>query len=144
MQEVNVIKEKRKPILLKISPDLTNSQLDDIVQIVTETGIDGIIATNTTTDRHGLETDGDKLVTIGSGGLSGQPVKSRSTEVIRYLSNRSKKSFPIIGVGGIHSVEDALEKIEAGADLIQIYTGFVYEGPSLIKRINKAILRSWK
>ena len=142
LQEVNVIKEKRKPILLKISPDLTNSQLDDIVQIVTETGIDGIIATNTTTDRHGLETDGDKLVTIGSGGLSGQPVKSRSTEVIRYLSNRSKKSFPIIGVGGIHSVEDALEKIEAGADLIQIYTGFVYEGPSLIKRINKAILRS--
>ena len=144
LQEVNVIKEKRKPILLKISPDLTNSQLDDIVQIVTETGIDGIIATNTTTDRHGLETDGDKLVTIGSGGLSGHPVKSRSTEVIRYLSNRSKKSFPIIGVGGIHSVEDALEKIQAGADLIQIYTGFVYEGPSLIKRINKAILRSWK
>ena len=142
LQNINSNKAKRKPILLKISPDLNNDQLDDIIQIVSDTKIDGIVATNTTISRDGLEISSDKLLSIGNGGLSGKPIKSRSTEVIKYLSNKSNKSFPIIGVGGIHSAEDALEKIKAGADLIQIYTGFVYEGPSLIKDINKAILRT--
>jgi len=141
LQEINNNKEKRKAILLKIAPDLKNEQLDDIVQIVKDTKIDGVIATNTTISRNGLKTDRTKLDSIGNGGLSGKPVSKRSTEVIRYLSEKSDKAFPIIGVGGIHSEEDAIEKLDAGASLIQIYTGFIYEGPSLVKRINKAILK---
>ena len=141
LQELNSAKDKRKPILLKIAPDLTNAQLDDIVTIVADTKIDGVIATNTTIDRNGLKTDKNKLKAIGDGGLSGKPVKSRSTEVIKYLADTSNKAFPIIGVGGIHSTEDALEKLDAGATLVQLYTGFIYEGPALIKRINKAILQ---
>ena len=137
----NSLKAQPKPILLKIAPDLTNEQLDDIIEIVDEIKLDGIIATNTTISRDNLtHTSSQKIESIGAGGLSGIPVKNRSTEVIRYLSNKSNKSFPIIGVGGIHSAEDALEKIEAGADLLQLYTGFIYEGPALVKRINKAIL----
>ena len=137
----NSLKTRPKPILLKIAPDLTNEQLDDIIEIVDEIKLDGIIATNTTISRENLiHTSAEKIESIGAGGLSGVPVKNRSTEVIRYLSEKSKKSFPIIGVGGIHSAEDALEKIEAGADLVQLYTGFIYEGPALVKRINKAIL----
>ena len=141
LQELNSAKDKRKPILLKIAPDLTNAQLDDIITIVADTKIDGVIATNTTIDRNGLKTDKNKLKAIGDGGLSGKPVKSRSTEVIKYLADTSNKAFPIIGVGGIHSSEDALEKLDAGATLVQLYTGFIYEGPALIKRINKAILQ---
>lgn len=129
-----------KPILLKIAPDLTNEQLDDIIDIVNVTKIAGVIATNTTISREGLETPKDKVEAIGMGGLSGAPVKDRSTEVIRYLAEKSGKAFPIIGIGGIHSEKDALEKLEAGADLVQLYTGFIYEGPGLVKRINKAIL----
>jgi dihydroorotate dehydrogenase len=130
----------QKPIFLKIAPDLTDSQLDDIIAIVAETKIAGVIATNTTIDRSGLKTDPAKVEAIGAGGVSGKPVAKRSTEVIRYLSEKSGKSFPIIGVGGIHSAAEALEKIEAGASLIQVYTGFIYEGPAIVKRINKAIL----
>ena len=141
LQELNSAKDKRKPILLKIAPDLTNEQLDDIITIVADTKIDGVIATNTTIDRNGLKTDKNKLKAIGNGGLSGKPIKSRSTEVIKYLADTSNKAFPIIGVGGIHSPEDALEKLDAGATLVQLYTGFIYEGPALIKRINKAILQ---
>ena len=126
---------------MKIAPDLTNEQLDDIVQIVKDTKIDGVIATNTTISRNGLKTDKTKVDSIGNGGLSGKPVSKRSTEVIRYLSEKSDKAFPIIGVGGIHSSEDAIEKLDAGATLIQIYTGFIYEGPFLVKRINKALLK---
>ena len=137
LQDLNNKKENRKPILLKIAPDLTDSQLLDIIDIVSETKIDGIIATNTTISREGLQSNNKSEI----GGLSGKPVSKRSTEVIRFLSHKSNKAFPIIGVGGIHSAEDALEKIEAGADLIQLYTGFIYEGPKLIKDINKAILR---
>ena len=140
LQKINSQKDVRKPILLKIAPDLSNNQLDDIISIISNTGIDGVVATNTTIDRSNLITKKDQLNLIGKGGLSGRPVKNRSTEVIRYLSKNSNKSFPIIGVGGIHSAEDALEKIDAGATLVQIYTGFVYEGPTLIKRINKALL----
>ena len=141
LQELNAEKDKRKPILLKIAPDLANEQLDDIIEIVADTKIDGVIATNTTIDRSGLKTDKTKVQAIGNGGLSGTPLKERSTEVIKYLSEKSNKAFPIIGVGGIHSADDALEKLDAGATLLQIYTGFIYEGPSLIKRINKAILK---
>ena len=140
MQKINIQKEKRKPILLKIAPDLSNEQLDDIITIVADTKIDGVVATNTTISRNGLKTDKTKLEVIGNGGLSGKPVRDRSTEVIKYLTDKSNKAFPIIGVGGIHSAEDAIEKLDAGAILIQLYTGFIYEGPWLIKRINKKIL----
>ena len=128
--------QNQKPILLKIAPDLTNEQLMDIIDIVKVTRIDGVIATNTTISRDGLLSK-HKTET---GGLSGKPLKDRSTEVIRFLANKSNHAFPIIGVGGIHSVEDALEKLDAGADLIQLYTGFIYEGPKLIKDINEALL----
>ena len=130
-----------KPIFLKIAPDVTDGQLDDIVEIIQQTGIAGVIATNTTIDRSGLKTDAKRIEEIGAGGVSGKPVTKRSTEVIRYLSAKSGGSFPIIGVGGIHSAEDALEKLEAGASLVQIYTGFIYEGPGLVKKINKAVLK---
>jgi dihydroorotate dehydrogenase len=141
LQKLNNKKDIRKPILLKIAPDLTNEQLDDIITIVADTKIDGVIATNTTINRSGLKTDKNKVDAIGNGGLSGKPVGLRSTQVIKYLADKSNRAFPIIGVGGIHSVEDALEKLDAGATLLQVYTGFIYEGPSLVKRINKAILK---
>ena len=131
-------KGKEKPILLKIAPDLTDDQLLDIIEIVADTNIDGVIATNTTIERKGLKSH--LILSEEKGGLSGKPLTKRSTEVIRFLAENSKKAFPIIGVGGIHSPEDALEKLEAGADLVQLYTGFIYEGPALIKKINKAIL----
>jgi dihydroorotate dehydrogenase len=129
-----------KPILLKIAPDLTDYQLNDIIEIVQETGISGVIATNTTISREELSTDVSEIEKIGMGGLSGKPLSKRSTEVIKYLNDKSNGAFPIIGVGGIHSEIDALEKIAAGASLIQLYTGFIYEGPDLIKRINQAII----
>ena len=141
LQKLNNKKDIRKPILLKIAPDLTNEQLDDIITIVADTKIDGVIATNTTINRSGLKTDKNKVDAIGNGGLSGKPVGLRSTQVIKYLADKSNRAFPIIGVGGIHSAEDALEKLDAGATLLQVYTGFIYEGPSLVKRINKAILK---
>jgi len=137
LQDLNNTKPKAKPILLKIAPDLTDSQLLDIIDIVKDTGIAGVIATNTTISREGLLSE-DKNET---GGLSGRPLTKRSTEVIRFLSDKSNKAFPIIGVGGIHTPDDALEKLEAGASLIQLYTGFIYEGPALIKKINERILR---
>lgn len=136
LQDLNVKKEKRKPILLKIAPDLTDDQLLDIIDIVATTKIDGVIATNTTISREGLTSENKEEI----GGLSGKPLTKRSTEVIRFLSEKSNKAFPIIGVGGIHSAKDALEKLEAGASLIQLYTGFIYEGPQLIKDINKELL----
>lgn len=132
---------KRKPILLKIAPDLTNEQLDEIVEVVSLTKIDGVIATNTTISRDGLKSEKSYVEACGNGGLSGKPLTSRSTEVIRYLHRKSGGSFVIIGVGGIHSEKDALEKLEAGASLVQLYTGFIYEGPSLIRRINKSLLQ---
>ena len=140
LQEMNAEYKKPKPIFLKIAPDLTNEQLDDIIEVVTETAIDGIVATNTTITRDALRTSKEKLEAIGTGGLSGSPLSKRSTEVIRYLHRKSEGKIPIIGAGGIHSPEDALEKLDAGASLIQLYTGLIYEGPGLVKRINKAIL----
>lgn len=141
LQELNEQKEKVKPILLKIAPDLTNNQLDDIVEIVRDTKIAGLIATNTTISRDGLQTDSSKVESIGAGGLSGKPLTQRATEVIRYLSQKSEGKFPIIAVGGICSAEDAIEKLEAGASLVQLYSGYIYEGPALVKRINKEILK---
>lgn len=139
LKELNATKEIQRPILLKIAPDLTNEQLDDIVDIVADTKIEGVIATNTTIDRSGLKTQ--NLDEIGAGGLSGKPLTKRSTEVIRHLHQKSNGSFPIIGVGGIHTPEDAIEKLDAGASLIQVYTGFIYEGPKMVRKINEAILK---
>jgi dihydroorotate dehydrogenase len=136
LQNKNLAKPKSKPILLKIAPDLTDEQLLDIIDIVKETKIAGVIATNTTISREGLQSKNKAEM----GGLSGKPLTHRSTEVIRFLSQKSNKAFPIIGVGGIHSAEDAIEKLDAGASLIQLYTGFIYEGPALVKSINKKIL----
>lgn len=136
LQKANGKNKVFKPILLKIAPDLTDSQLLDIIEIVKESRIAGVIATNTTISREGLKSANKTEM----GGLSGKPLKNRSTEVIRFLSEKSNQAFPIIGVGGIHSAEDAIEKLEAGASLVQLYTGFVYEGPQLIKDINKKLL----
>ena len=132
---------KRKPILLKIAPDLTDQQLDEIIEVVLESQIDGIIATNTTISRENLKSSNVEIEKAGAGGLSGRPLTKRSTEVIKYLSQKAEKRFHIIGVGGIHSPDDAIEKLKAGADLIQLYTGFIYEGPSLINKINNEILK---
>jgi dihydroorotate dehydrogenase len=140
-QSQNNLFKIKKPILLKIAPDLNNLQLDEIIELVAETNIDGVIASNTSTTRDNLNASKERLQEIGNGGVSGQPIKDQSTQVIKYLADNSNKSFPIIGVGGIHSAEDALEKLNAGADLVQIYTGFIYEGPGLIKKINKALLK---
>lgn len=142
LQERNREKDVQKPILLKIAPDLAEGQLDDIVEIVKETGIAGIIATNTTISRDGLSTKETRVEEIGAGGLSGKPLTGRATEVISYLREALGKEICIIGVGGIMTAQDAIDKLKAGADLIQIYTGFIYEGPSLIKNINKAILKA--
>ena len=141
VQNANNTFDKQKPILLKIAPDLNDIQLDEIIQLVADTKLDGVIASNTSTDRSGLKASKSLLETIGNGGLSGQPIKDKSTRVIKYLAEKSNKAFSIIGVGGIHSASDALDKIEAGADLVQIYTGFIYEGPSLVKKINKALIK---
>ena len=141
LQKLNQAKDNPKPILLKIAPDLTDGQLDDIVDIVGDTGIQGLIATNTTISRANLHTTDQELEKIGAGGLSGQPVKGRATEVISYLRKKLPAEAVIIGVGGIQSAADALEKIEAGADLVQIYTGLIYEGPSLIKQINQQLIQ---
>jgi dihydroorotate dehydrogenase len=124
-----------RPILLKIAPDLSNSQLDDIIEIVQETKIDGLIATNTTISREGLNTDSETIKSIGMGGLSGKPLRARSTEVIQYLSTKSKGRIPIIAVGGINTAADYQEKLAAGASLVQVYTGFIYEGPGLVKKL---------
>lgn len=137
LQQMNVEKPSPKPILLKIAPDLSDDQLLDIIDIVQDTKIAGVIAANTTLSREGLVSKNQSE----TGGLSGKPLTQRSTEVIRFLSEKSNKAFPIIGVGGIHTAKDAIEKLDAGASLIQLYTGFIYEGPELINEINTEILK---
>ena len=129
--------DEQKPILLKIAPDLTQGQIDDVIDIVTQVGIDGLIAANTTISRSDLKTNASQIEKIGNGGLSGKPVQHRSTEVIAYINEKSKGSIPIIGVGGISDPKSAQEKLSAGASLIQLYTGFVYQGPSIVKRLVK-------
>ncbi len=141
LQDLNHTKPRRKPILIKVSPDLNFGQLDDVIDIVLKTGIDGVIAVNTTITRKGLATPESTVKAIGRGGLSGKPIAERALEVVRYLKEKSNHAFPVIGVGGIFTPEDALKMLDAGADLIQVYTGFIYEGPFIAKRINKAILK---
>lgn len=133
--------EHPKPVLLKIAPDLTEEQLVDIVEITETVKLDGLIATNTTIDHSNLTTNKKKVEQIGAGGLSGKPLSSRSTEVIRFLRSKLKQGTPIIAVGGIFTAEDAIEKLEAGAQLVQVYTGFIYEGPGMIKKMNQAIAK---
>ena len=141
LQQKNEAKPKAKPILLKIAPDLTNEQLDEIIEIVQETKIAGLMATNTTISREGLQTPSAEVEALGAGGISGKPLTVRSTEVIRYIHDQSKGTIPMIAVGGIHSAKDALDKLDAGATLVQLYSGFIYEGPGLIKEINQALIK---
>jgi dihydroorotate dehydrogenase len=140
LQQKNEAKANPKPILLKIAPDLTNEQLDEIIEIVQETKIAGLIATNTTISREGLITPSSEVEAMGAGGVSGKPLTQRSTEVIRYIHTKSNGSIPMMAVGGIHTAADALEKLDAGATLVQLYSGFIYEGPGLIKEINEALI----
>ncbi|MCJ8152609.1 quinone-dependent dihydroorotate dehydrogenase [Chryseobacterium sp. SSA4.19] len=141
VKKINQTKQVQKPVLLKIAPDLNHHQLDEIVELIAETKIDGVIVSNTSVNREGLKTSPEILAQIGNGGLSGKPIRERSTQMIKYLSDKSNRAFPIIGVGGIHSAKDAMEKLDAGASLVQLYTGFIYEGPDLINEINKELLK---
>ena len=142
LQTINHSKIKPKPLLLKIAPDLTTEQLDDIIELAIEVKLDGLVATNTTISREKLQTTNHELQTIGAGGLSGKPLKQRSTEVLHYLTERLENKIPVIASGGIFSSDDAKEKFEAGASLIQVWTGFIYEGPSIIKNICKKLANS--
>jgi dihydroorotate dehydrogenase len=135
LQLINTELGKSRPILLKIAPDLTKEQLDDIIDIVNTTHIQGIVATNTTISREGLQTADKKVEAMGAGGVSGLPVKEKATDVIRYIHQKSNGKIPIIAAGGIFTAEDAKEKLEAGASLVQVYTGFIYEGPGIAKNI---------
>lgn len=128
-----------KPILLKIAPDLTQEQIDDVIDLALEIKLDGLVATNTTINREQLQTTNHQLQTIGNGGLSGLPLKQRSTEVVKYIYERAKGKIPVIASGGIFTGEDAKEKIEAGASLVQVWTGFIYEGPGIVKNICKSL-----
>ncbi len=141
VKKINQSKTVQKPVLLKIAPDLNDHQLDEIIELIAETKIDGVIVSNTSVNREGLKTPPEVLAEIGNGGLSGKPIRERSTRMIRYLSEKSNRAFPIIGVGGIHSAKDAIEKLDAGASLVQLYTGFIYEGPELINDINREVLK---
>jgi len=140
VQERNQARPQPRPLLLKIAPDLTDAQLDDILEIARETKLSGLVATNTTISRTGLATPAATVAGYGAGGLSGRPLRVRATEVVAYLHQKSQGGLPIIGAGGIHSAADALEKLAAGATLVQLYTGFVYEGPGLVRQINQAIV----
>lgn len=139
LMAVNKSLGKPKPILLKIAPDLTDSQLDDIIEIVKTTGIQGVVATNTTISREGLTTDANTVESIGAGGLSGKPVREKSTYVVKYLNEKSNGTIPIIAAGGIHTAADAQEKLDAGAVLIQVYSGFIYEGPQIVRNICEGV-----
>ncbi len=143
LEQIQKINHKKIPILIKISPDITEKEIDDIITVVKEQKIAGIIATNTTISRDKLKTSQEKIHSIGMGGISGYPLKDRSTAIIKYISQKTANTIPIIASGGIMSAKDAIEKIEAGASLIQVYTGMIYKGPGLIKAINKAILKKY-
>lgn len=141
LTQLNMTMSKPRPLFLKIAPDLTHEELNDIIQVVQSTKISGVIATNTTISRTDLVTDSQTIESIGAGGLSGLPLSKRSREIVRYLRERLDASYAIIGVGGIMSVEDATAMLDAGANLVQLYTGFIYNGPQLVKDINRAILQ---
>jgi dihydroorotate dehydrogenase len=139
LRTINDTYFKPKPILLKIAPDLTDGQLDDIIEIVQNTGISGIVAANTTIERSGLKSSHSEIEVIGNGGLSGRPLRARSTAVIQYITNKTNGKIPIIAVGGIFTAEDAQEKLDAGAALVQIYSGFIYEGPKIVKNMTSKL-----
>jgi dihydroorotate dehydrogenase len=140
LQHINAGKASRKPLLLKIAPDLTKEQLDDIIALSSEVKLDGLVATNTTISRDGLSTPANIIQQAGNGGLSGKPLAKRSTEVVRYISQQTNGSIPVIASGGIFSGADAKEKFDNGASLIQVWTGFIYEGPAIAKRICKFLV----
>ena len=142
VQEQNSKMIKPKPLLLKIAPDLNMAQLNDIIEIAVEAKLSGIIATNTTVSRKGLITPEQRVTEMGMGGLSGKPLRQHATQIIRHLRTFLPPEIRIIGVGGIMTADDAVEKLQAGADLVQLYTGFIYEGPALISKINKKLLTS--
>ncbi|HEY6505064.1 MAG TPA: quinone-dependent dihydroorotate dehydrogenase [Chitinophagaceae bacterium] len=139
LQMINNGKVEAKPIFLKIAPDLMKEQIDDVIDLALEIKLDGLVATNTTISREGLTTDGSRLTTIGAGGLSGKPVKQRSTEIVRYICQKTKGAVPVIASGGIFTGEDAKEKLDAGAALVQVWTGFIYEGPGIVKKIMRRL-----
>jgi len=139
LQDINHQQSSTKPLLLKIAPDLTNEQLDEVVEVVKQTSINGIIATNTTIGRHKLSYTSSEVEQFGAGGLSGKPLTERSTEIVKYITSNS--NIPVIGVGGIMTAQDGLDKLAAGASLLQLYSGFIYRGPKLISEINEAILK---
>ncbi len=142
LSRIRMEKSLRKPVLVKISPDLNNQQIDDVIDLIEEYEMDGVIAANTSITRNGLKSSPKLVDKIGKGGLSGGPLRERSTEIIRYIHTKTAGKLPIIGVGGIMSPEEAIDKLNAGASLVQIYTGFIYEGPGLVRRINKMILKN--
>lgn len=139
LQTINNSKANAKPILLKIAPDLTQEQLDDVLDLALEIKLDGLVATNTTISRSGLTTHDLRLTTIGAGGLSGLPLKQKSTEIVKYISEKTKGQIPIIASGGVFTGADAKEKLDAGAALVQVWTGFIYEGPGIVKKICKTL-----
>ncbi len=139
LQTINDVQTQPKPLLLKIAPDLTQEQIDDVINLALEIKLDGLVATNTTINRIGLTTHNSQLATIGEGGLSGLPLKHRSTEVVKYICQKSGGRIPVIASGGIFTAADAKEKIEAGASLVQVWTGFIYEGPGIVKKICKEL-----
>ena len=141
LQSENDKMPAKKPILLKIAPDLNSNELDDVIEVVQTCKLDGIVATNTTLDRSNLKASIEQTDAIGAGGVSGKPLTKKSTEIIRYIHQKTNGKIPIIGVGGIHSAQDAIDKLNAGASLVQLYTGFIYEGPALIKKINQEIVK---
>jgi dihydroorotate dehydrogenase len=141
LQSENAKMQAKKPILLKIAPDLNSNELDDVIEVVQTCKLDGIVATNTTLDRSNLKASIEQTDAIGAGGVSGKPLTKKSTEIIRYIHQKTNGKIPIIGVGGIHSAQDAIDKLNAGASLVQLYTGFIYEGPALIKKINQEIVK---
>mgnify|MGYP001627382006 CR=1 FL=1 len=144
IQNINLSYPQPKPLLLKIAPDLNDAQLDDVIDIVTEIKLNGIVATNTTISREQLTVNKNLVTQIGPGGLSGKPLKQRSTEIVRYIAQKTNNKLPIIAVGGIFTAEDAIEKLEAGASLVQVYTGFIYQGPAIAKNICKGMLRYYE
>jgi dihydroorotate dehydrogenase len=139
LQIINFQRPNPKPILLKIAPDLTNQQIDDVIDIAEKVKLAGLVATNTTIQRGGLKSDMSKVEEMGMGGLSGRPIRKRATEIVRYISEKTNGKLPIIAVGGIFTPEDAKEKMDAGASLVQVYTGFIYSGPAITKNICKAL-----
>ncbi len=142
IMDARALKEVKKPVFLKISPDLSLKHIDEILELYHRIGFDGIVATNTTNSRSGLLTSQSRIREIGSGGLSGNPLKEQSLKMVRYICKQSGNSIPVIASGGILTPEDALDMIHAGASLVQVYTGFIYEGPFIVRRIDKAIAKS--